>query len=269
MEDSTFDLGGRALAYLDTGGDGPTIVLIHGGGDNAGTWDELLPALAEHGRVIAPDLAGHGRSDDPPPDGPILYHDDVVRLLHDVDGAVVLVGHSLGSPVALAVSGRRPVIGVLLLDGAPHRGVLDPPPYDPDEYRRRMQAMGFGAVRTSEELDDLIRADQHPAQVRRAHAPIGDGRFTNRPSLEETIRMAEKGRRADNPYLDLRLFADVGVRTIALQANQGNQADVRDTVDELLGANRLIDVRWMDASHSIHWDRPDAVVDAVRELLGR
>ena len=276
MEERRFDLGGRSLACLDTGGGGPAIVLIHGGGDNAATWHELLPALAEHGRVVAPDLAGHGRSDDPPPGGPVSFHDDVARLLDGFgldegdDGRILLVGHSLGSPVALAVAAHRPVAAVLILDGAPHAGIFGQlPAFDADEHRRRMRAMGFGADRTEAELDDLVRASDHPEQVRRAHLPIGDGRYQARPSLEETVRMAARGRRPDNPYLDLRLYADVAVPTIALQANQGNQADVRAAVDELLGPNPLVDLRWMDAGHSIHWDRPDAVVDAVRELLAR
>jgi pimeloyl-ACP methyl ester carboxylesterase len=276
MEDRRFDLGGRSLACLDTGGGGPAIVLIHGGGDNAATWHELLPALAVHGRVVAPDLAGHGRSDDPPTDGPVTYHDDVVRLLDGLglgegnDGRVLLVGHSLGSPVALAVAARRSVAALVLLDGAPHAGIFGRlPPFDGDEHRRRMEAMGFGAVATPTEVERLIRASDHPEQVRRSHLPLADGQYQARPSLEETLRMAERGRRSDNPYLDLRLYADVAVPTIALQANQGNQADVRAAVDELLGPNPLVDLRWMDASHSIHWDRPDAVVDAVRELLAR
>lgn len=274
VEDTTFDLGGRSLAYLDTGGPGPTIVLVHGGGDNAATWHELLPRLAEHGRVLALDLAGHGRSDDPPPGGPVSFHDDVARLLDGLgldegdDGRILLVGHSLGSPVALAVAAHRPVTAVLTLDGAPHAGIFGQlPAFDADEHRRRMRAMGFGAVRTEAELDDLVHASDHPEQVRRAHLPIGDGRYHARPSLEETVRMAERGRRSDNPYLDLRLYANVAVRTIVLQANQGNQADVRDAVEELLGANPLVDLRWVDASHSIHWDRPDDVVAAVAELV--
>ena len=279
VEDRTLDLDGRALAYLDGGPEGgPTILLVHGGGDNAATWHELFPDLTALGRVLAPDLAGHGRSDDPPADddGPPALHLDLVRLLDALritakDGRpVVYVGHSLGSPVALSVAARRPPTAVLLLDGAPRKGMLDgapPPPVDTDVDRARLRALGIGAVRTPDELDELLRTDPHPEQVRRAHQPGADGRLVRRPTIEESVRLGARGRRPDNPYLDVRLYAEVAVPTIALQGTSGNQAEIRDEVDALLGANPLVDVRWLDAGHSIHWDRPDAVVDAVRELL--
>lgn len=46
-------------------GSGPALLLIHGIGDNSSTWDEVIPMLAQHYTVIAPDLLGHGRSDKP------------------------------------------------------------------------------------------------------------------------------------------------------------------------------------------------------------
>ena len=46
-------------------GSGPAVLLIHGIGDNSSTWDEVIPILAQHYTVIAPDLLGHGESDKP------------------------------------------------------------------------------------------------------------------------------------------------------------------------------------------------------------
>src|SRR4051794_14865637 len=70
---------GMRLAHTDTG-DGPPIVLLHGGGSGRATWDGFARALPGW-RVIAPDLRGHGAS---PRCGE--YHlqdhaDDVAELL--------------------------------------------------------------------------------------------------------------------------------------------------------------------------------------------
>ena len=76
-------------------------------------------------------------------------------------------------------------------------------------------------------------------------------------------------REPDNPYRDLRLYTDNRIPTILLQANQGNQADVREEVDALLHDNETSELRWLDGTHSLHWDRPDAVINAVQDLLKR
>jgi pimeloyl-ACP methyl ester carboxylesterase len=89
-----------------------TFVLVHGFTDLGAGWCEVAPRLALHGRVIAPDLRGHGDSDWIGPGG--YYHfldyvadlDDVIRQL--ATGEVVLVGHSRGGSVAGYYAGVRP-----------------------------------------------------------------------------------------------------------------------------------------------------------------
>ena len=51
---------GWKLSYSDTGGDGPPVILIHGGRDHARSWDDIAIGLADRHRVIVPELAGHG-----------------------------------------------------------------------------------------------------------------------------------------------------------------------------------------------------------------
>jgi pimeloyl-ACP methyl ester carboxylesterase len=275
MEDRTFDLGGRTLAYLDSGGDGPVIVLVHGGGDNAETWHELFPALRALGRVVAPDLAGHGRSDDTDPatdHAPPDLHTDVHRLIDEglgVTGPVLLVGHSLGASIVLALARLRPAHAVLLLDGAPHRGLLGPPvPFDPVAFEARLRELGLDVTVTVDEVEALATADPHPPVLRRSFVRRAeDGRYEGHPTIPFRVRLGAMGARVDNPYRDLALFTDVPVRALALQGDHGNQADVRDVVEDLARANPNLELRWLDAGHSLHWDRPDAVVDAVRELL--
>jgi pimeloyl-ACP methyl ester carboxylesterase len=255
------------LAHLDSGGEGPAIVLVHGGGDNAATWHELLEPLSAIGRVIAPDLLGHGWSATVLDDGPIDLHTSVGDLL-DALGVIerpLLVGHSLGAPVVLALARQRPAHGLLLLDGSPHKRIFEPPEVlDEDAQRRDLEASGYGAIRSGPELEELARSDAHPAQVHRGHVVVGDDRYQRRPTIEEAVRLARKGVRVDNPYRDLQLYAEPAARALYLNATRGPAAEVRDKVDDLLSGS---DVRWLDSSHSLHWDRRQDVIDAIHALL--
>ena len=67
----------RKIAYLEEG-EGDPIVLIHGNPTSSFLWRNVIPRLASHGRVIAPDLIGHGDSDKlPADDDPDRYSFDV------------------------------------------------------------------------------------------------------------------------------------------------------------------------------------------------
>ncbi|WP_245555522.1 alpha/beta fold hydrolase [Gordonia soli] len=84
-------------------GSGPAILLVHGIGDNSSTWNDVIPLLAQHYTVIAPDLLGHGRSDKPRADYSVAAFANGMRDLLVVLGhtKVTVVGHSLGGGVAM------------------------------------------------------------------------------------------------------------------------------------------------------------------------
>jgi pimeloyl-ACP methyl ester carboxylesterase len=60
---SFLNINGIRLNYLDWGGKGPTLILIHGYADNPHVFDDLAPAFADKFRVIAYARRGHGLSD--------------------------------------------------------------------------------------------------------------------------------------------------------------------------------------------------------------
>ncbi|AEH82535.1 pimeloyl-ACP methyl ester carboxylesterase [Sinorhizobium meliloti] len=99
------------LAYVEMGDpDGVPILLLHGFTDSARSWSLTAPYLATGFRVIAPDLRGHGHSDQPEGCSTIPeMANDVRFLIEALDLAPThVVGHSLGGRLAQAIAERWP-----------------------------------------------------------------------------------------------------------------------------------------------------------------
>ncbi len=79
------------------------MVLLHGIAGTSATWDAVIPRLAEHYDVLAPDLLGHGESAKPHGDYSLGAYANVVRdLLEALEiGRATIVGHSLGGGIAM------------------------------------------------------------------------------------------------------------------------------------------------------------------------
>jgi pimeloyl-ACP methyl ester carboxylesterase len=103
------DIDGLGIAY-ERAGEGPPIVLLHGGVSDGREWRRQIEALASEYTLVAWDAPGNRRSDDPPesfrmPD----YADCLARLI----GALELdrphvVGLSFGATLALELYRRHP-----------------------------------------------------------------------------------------------------------------------------------------------------------------
>jgi pimeloyl-ACP methyl ester carboxylesterase len=94
-----------AALFSETIGDGePTLVLLHGAGANGAVFRPLVHALADWpGRIIIPDLRGHGRSPHARHYGMAHHAADVADLMAP-RAHVHLVGHSMGGAVALVLA---------------------------------------------------------------------------------------------------------------------------------------------------------------------
>jgi pimeloyl-ACP methyl ester carboxylesterase len=65
VEHAWIEANGVRLHVADTGGDKPPVLLLHGWPQHWWEWRDVIPLLAPHHRVIAPDLRGFGWSDEP------------------------------------------------------------------------------------------------------------------------------------------------------------------------------------------------------------
>ena len=95
-------LHGHTVGY-QAAGDGPLLILLHGITSTSDAWRDVMPRLAEHYTVIAPDLLGHGRSAKPKGDYSLGAYAAGVRDLLAVLGFErgTVVGHSLGGGIAM------------------------------------------------------------------------------------------------------------------------------------------------------------------------
>ena len=107
----TIEVNGVRLGYREAGDPaGAPVVLLHGSGSNARTWDRFTLRLTAAGyRAIAVDLRGHATSVRPGDYSLGSIRDDVLELLEALTlRDAVLIGHSVGGYAALAAALRSP-----------------------------------------------------------------------------------------------------------------------------------------------------------------
>jgi pimeloyl-ACP methyl ester carboxylesterase len=149
------------------GGAGPVLVLLHGAGDQAGTWCKVAPELKRHFQLVIPDLAGHGESD---PEAGVLSLGTLLTALQQAldaipgrDAPMVLAGNSLGAWMTMLYAHKYPhrVTRAILIDGCPVENALEVNimPRDREEARRALDAvLDPSSPRWPDfVLDDLVR----------------------------------------------------------------------------------------------------------------
>jgi pimeloyl-ACP methyl ester carboxylesterase len=189
---------GTEIAYWSSG-EGPPLVLVHGGLGDHTRWDVLRPHLEPHVNVYAMDRRGRGRSGDHP-----VY--DLEREYHDVAAVVDAVAERSGSPVdvycssfgglcAFGAATLTPNIGRLALYEA--WPPVDPASFaPPDGTVERMESLladgdDEGALEvayrelvgvTEEELADIRSQPSWRARVAAAHTiPREERAFATTP----------------------------------------------------------------------------------------
>jgi 2-hydroxy-6-oxo-6-(2'-aminophenyl)hexa-2,4-dienoate hydrolase len=138
IQSNFIDANGIRTHYLEAG-EGPPLVLVHGGGagaDSWGNWKDCFAHFAPHFRVIAPDMIGFGKTDKPAPTG--YVYDQPGRNRHMADfldamglSQVAIVGNSMGGATTIGVALDRPdLLSSLVLMGS--AGLPIPPKPSPN-----------------------------------------------------------------------------------------------------------------------------------------
>jgi len=262
---------GRTISSLRWGHEPPEVVLIHGGAQNAHTWDTV--ALALDRPLLAPDLPGHGHSDSPAPGvgtAPAANAADLAVVIEQqAPDAVAVVGMSLGGLTSIVLATARPdlVRRLVLVDITPgvtgekakaiHDFVRGPATFTSfDELLARTKE--FNPTRSE---SSLRRGILHNA------TQLDDGSWVWRHRRDDTAVMGDD----DTPRADPALLWD------DLQAFDGPITLVRgtrpqsvvddDDVAELLRRRQDATVIEVDAGHSVQGDAPLELAEIIRNAI--
>lgn len=148
--------------HLDQRGEGEPLLLLHGGTGIAADWDLIFTAGRLGGfRVIAPDLRGHGQSNNPSRTFSIRQvADDMIALLDALRiPRVKAIGMSLGAKALLHVATRQPErIDAMVLVSAT--------PYFPAPARAAMAQLSVDGLSESDWAAQRQRHPQGDDQIR-------------------------------------------------------------------------------------------------------
>jgi len=258
---------GRKLSAL-VWGEGPRrVVLLHGGAQNAHTWDTV--ALALDLPLVAIDLPGHGHSDwrDDHSYDPRTLAADVAPALRALAPAAELVcGMSLGGLTAIALAARAPELArrLVVVDVTPGTDHAKAEPIiafvsGPDTYQ------SFDAI-----LDRTLRFNptRSVASMRRGvlhnARELPDGRWTWRYDPMRSWRLA--GRAPDFSSL----WEDVSALRAPILLVRGGVSGVVAEEDVAEFRRRQPDLRVHvveGAGHSVQGDRPLALAALLRDFM--
>jgi pimeloyl-ACP methyl ester carboxylesterase len=159
------------IQYRTYGAGEPLVVLIHGWSCDSNYWSAQLAPLRAKYTVVTVDLAGHGASGANRSDWSMgAFGDDVAAVVNAIPqpARVVLVGHSMGGPVAVEAARRlgERVIGVIGVDTLKSVGQPQPPAAETEKRMAAFQKDFIGATRGLVAAS-FFRPEADPAFVRR------------------------------------------------------------------------------------------------------
>jgi pimeloyl-ACP methyl ester carboxylesterase len=257
-----------AISALRWGTEQPRVVFLHGGGQNAHTWDTVILGLGV--TALAIDLPGHGRSawredGDYGPKLNAAAVEPVVReLAPDAD---LVVGMSLGGLTAMRLAVTAPEL-------VPKLVMVDVTPSAPERHEQMTQAqMGSVALVQGERnfpsfaamVDVTVAASPH-----RSRESLRRGVFHNSKKLDDgswTWRY-DTFRKGDgfNALWDDAAALNAPT-TLVRGANSFfvNDDDAAEFARIAPGFQRVIVVP--DSGHSVQGDQPRALVEILRSVL--
>ncbi|MBT8471918.1 MAG: alpha/beta hydrolase [Marinicaulis sp.] len=258
-------VNGVNLYYQDDG-NGPPLLLIAGLTSDGASWAPIISKLTEKYRVISPDNRGCGRTL-PPPDEVTIdgMADDAAALLEHLKVSKANVfGHSMGGVVSMTLAAKYP------------------------DRINRLALMASGPkanARTRSVIDNLLA-------LREAGAPdiewyrewfhwlFHSSFFENKSAVDASIALAANYARrqsAGNMRAQVEAMRDYDAAEHIAKINAptlilGGDADLLYPPEEFEAAYAdLRDKRFLtiaQTAHSLHWDRPEATVNALNDFFG-
>jgi pimeloyl-ACP methyl ester carboxylesterase len=256
------------ISALRWGTEPVRVVFLHGGGQNAHTWDTVILGLGLP--ALAIDLPGHGRSDwrEDGDYGPALNAAAVQPVIAELaPRADLVVGMSLGGLTAMRLAVSAPHL-------VPKLVMIDVTPSAPERHEQMTKAqMGAVALVQGERsfpsfeamVDATVAASPH-----RSRESLQRGVFHNAKQLDDgtwtwrydTFRSGDgfAGLWDDAPVLHTPTTLVRGAKSFFV-----NDDDAAEFARSAPGFQRVVVVP--DAGHSVQGDQPRALVEILRSVL--
>ncbi|WP_288934218.1 alpha/beta hydrolase [uncultured Sphingomonas sp.] len=263
----------------------PPVILLHGFPESHRTWRGIVPDLARDHYVIAPDQRGYARSSKP--EGVDSYSADkivadLVALADALDiDRFTLVGHDWGGAVAWMAALTRPDrVARLVIVNAPHpylfqRALFDDPAQRrASQYITRFRDTGIDRGLVGEGLERFFGSTfvQHAASAiagadKAAYLDewAQPGAMTAMINWyrASTVVVPAPDEDAPRPVFLDRPFPPVTQDTLVIWGTR-DTALLPVLVDDLAPYVPKLTVEKIDAGHFVTWEKPDAVVAAMR-----
>lgn len=250
-------LDGARIHYVNYGKGSEALVLVHGWTMNVDNWRDQIPAFTKRNRVIAIDLPGHGQSDKPQTAYSMDYFARAIdAVLQDAKvKRAVLVGHSMGTPVARQFYRKYPekTLAIVIVDG-----VLRPLA---DKAVMDRMIEGFRGPNYRQSIDQMFAAMSGPGLTAEAKTRINTS-SVNTP--QHVIVGAMEG------MADPAIWADdkINVPVLAIMARNPFFPPNLEELSRAIAPN--IDFRtWEGVGHFLMMEKPKEFNDAVLAFLDK
>lgn len=270
-----FDVGGYKMHIVCTGSGAPAVILDSGLGDSYISWRKVQPQIAQFTRVCSYDRAGLGYSDSSPHP---RTSKEIAQELHTllqragVSPPYILCGHSMGGfDVRLYASlYRSEVAGIVLIDSAHPEQIKRFPPAINDLNASDLRQQEFLAAITPFGIPRLLGFCGKDVEIRTAECNFKNAWeivFEEKALPESAAQTAATGSLGDLPLVVLSHDPNSPQPDLPedlVKPLNDVWAQMQDELARL--STRSTHVVAKNSGHYIQLDRPDLVIETVREI---
>jgi pimeloyl-ACP methyl ester carboxylesterase len=278
MPGQLVDVGGYKMHINCTGQGTPTVILDSGLGDSYISWNKVQPKIAQFARVCSYDRAGLGYSDSSPhPRTSKDIAEELHTLLHNagIFPPYILVGHSMGGyDVRLYASLYRPEVAGMVLVDASH-------PEQQKRFPAALNDMDASWVREQEFLEfttplgipRLLGFCAHEVEARAAECNFHserEGVVELKAFPESAVQTAATGSLGDLPLAVLSHDPNTPQPDLPedlVKPTNDAWQQMQEELSQL--STRGTRVVAKNSGHYIQLDRPELVIEAVRQVVGQ
>ncbi len=268
VTEHALSINGLTLQYRDWGDPQlPALLILHGLGANAHSWDHVAAALANQCRSIVPDLRGHGRSSWAPAYTWQLLLEDALSLITTIGvSQVALCGHSLGGRVAYMLASRYPerITRLVIAEATPLAPPAEdrsgPPPAPEIDHYATLDDAVAEAYRRQPYADKATL--RHEVEHGLLFGADGRWRWRMDPALQ-TARW--RGQLNPGPVLEWPALRAVRCPSLMLYGIHSIPVEQAAEVARAIPDCQLVAIR--DAAHDLPNENPAGFISALRAFL--